>query len=154
MDLHKHPFTPSAQRLQQSLGDSTGLTKTGIHICRLPAGKASTTLHWHSSDDEWFFVLEAGDNALVDIMEHVGHAGAITQRRIQMGDFLGFAAGPHNAHRFYAGDSDLVYLCGGSREKMDMSVYPEIGKRLVTLRDAEVGSWSVDEADVKPAKVE
>ncbi|EIN08703.1 hypothetical protein PUNSTDRAFT_22186, partial [Punctularia strigosozonata HHB-11173 SS5] len=122
-----HPFTPSAQRWQIPLGDKAGINKTGIHFCRLPAGNKSTTLHWHSTDDEWFFILEAGQDAIVDIMEDVGGDGLpeseLVRHSIQRGDFLGFPAGPQNAHRFHAGDADLVYLCGGSREKVDITYY-------------------------------
>jgi uncharacterized cupin superfamily protein len=158
MELRKHPFTPSAQRFQLPVGDKTGITKTGVHFCRLPAGNTSTTLHWHSSDDEWFFIVEAGSNAVVDVMENVGYddspKSGIVQQRIEKGDFLGFPAGPQNAHRFHAGDADLVYLCGGSRERMDTTFYPELAKRLVINREGTTKFWSVNDADVKPPKVE
>nr|VWO97397.1 Mannitol dehydrogenase [Ganoderma boninense] len=61
LEHRAHPIDAANIRHQVSLGDNTGLTRLGVHYCRLAAGATSTTLHWHSHEDEWFYVLQAGE---------------------------------------------------------------------------------------------
>ncbi|KAI0747236.1 hypothetical protein C8Q80DRAFT_1080656, partial [Daedaleopsis nitida] len=122
-------------RYQISLGDSTGLTKTGVHLCRLPAGATSTTMHWHSHDDEWMYVLEADAGATLLVWEPSGSgAGSGSggaqkeevvprEEPVKAGDFLGFKAGVVRAHALRAGTSEMVYLVGGSRVPLEVSHY-------------------------------
>jgi uncharacterized cupin superfamily protein len=142
-------MNPAAKRSQVSLGDTTGLTKTGIHHVRLPGGGIeSTTLHYHMEDDEWFYILDAPDGAVICTKDGTSE---IKEETVRKGDFLAFAAGRELAHRFRnEGDRDLVYLCGGSREKIDVCRYPEIGKWLVDNR-AEGTEWVVDGANIMHA---
>jgi len=71
------------------------------------------------------------------------------QKKIQTGDFLGFPAGTKNGHALKSGDSELVYLVGGSRKMLDIAHYPDKGQRLVIDRTGPVSSWVVEEKDVK-----
>ncbi|PIL26861.1 hypothetical protein GSI_11041 [Ganoderma sinense ZZ0214-1] len=165
LEHRPHPIDGANFRYQVSLGDSTGLTRLGVHYCRLPAGATSTTLHWHSHEDEWFYVLQAGDGARLLVWEPDEHSSSggrgggeeITPReeRVQAGDFVGFKAGVRRAHAFRAGEEEeMVYLVGGSREPLDVSHYPTAGKRQVvdlTGPDLDVGSWTVEEKEVKPS---
>ncbi|KAI0703313.1 hypothetical protein C8Q76DRAFT_586464, partial [Earliella scabrosa] len=118
-----HPVVSANHRYQVSLGDSTGLSKTAVHYCRLPAGATSTTLHWHSHDDEWMYILDAGEGAVMLIWE--GGEGEIVPREeaIKTGDFFGFKAGVERAHAFRAGTTEMVYILGGSREPLDVTHY-------------------------------
>ncbi|KAI0699050.1 hypothetical protein C8T65DRAFT_660212 [Cerioporus squamosus] len=127
-----HPVVNTNHRYQLSLGDKTGLSKTAVHLSRLPAGATSTTLHWHTHEDEWFYVLEASSDAVLLIWEGEGE-GAVSkegeavvprEEDVKPGDFLGFKAGVPRAHAFRAGTKDMVYLIGGSREDLDISHYP------------------------------
>jgi len=150
-----HVMVPSNERYQLRIGDQTGLTKTGVHLCRLPPDTTSTTLHWHSHEDEWFYIVEAGENAVLLLREggqtDAEEATAETKEiRVRKGDFLGFPGGQRNAHALRSGDAELVYLMGGSREPLDVTHYPEIGKRKVTDQTGRGLTWAVEDRDVKP----
>ncbi len=163
LEHRPHPIDGANYRYQVSLGDSTGLTKLGVHFCRLPAGATSTTLHWHSHEDEWFYVVQAGEDARLLVWEPSdgeqglgGEAGVEEvvprEERVRVGDFVGFKAGVRRAHAFKAGGEEMVYLVGGSREALDVSYYPTAGRRqLIDSADLAGGNWAVEEKDVKPS---
>ncbi|RPD53467.1 hypothetical protein L226DRAFT_554071 [Lentinus tigrinus ALCF2SS1-7] len=145
-----HPIVHTNHRYQLSLGDITGLTKTAVHLGRLPPGATSTTLHWHTHEDEWFYVLEAGPDAVLLVWEgdsEVKDREVVVPReeRVQKGDFFGFKAGVPCAHAFRAGATEMVYLIGGSREPLDISRYPAEGKSRIVSREAE---WTVEDRSV------
>ncbi|EMD34629.1 hypothetical protein CERSUDRAFT_125217 [Gelatoporia subvermispora B] len=146
LDQSKHRF-----RFQVPIGDNAGLTKTGVHFCRLPPSTTSTMLHWHSTEDEWFYIIEAGDDAALLLREgdemEAGKQTDTKEIRIQTGDFLGFAAGKESAHALRSGGAELVYLLGGSREPLDVCQYPELGRRMVL--DRAGGKWTVEEQAVQ-----
>ncbi|KAI9061567.1 hypothetical protein FKP32DRAFT_1594366 [Trametes sanguinea] len=160
LDLRRHPIDSANHRYALSLGDTTGLTKTGVHFCRLPPGATSTTLHHHTHDDEWYYILHAGEGAVLVLYEPPAEsaAGAGTAREapreeeIKSGDFIGFKAGAGyaRAHALRAGSKEVVYLVGGSREPMDMSVYPLMERRLVVDRSGGgVQTWAVDDKNIE-----
>ncbi|EMD34628.1 hypothetical protein CERSUDRAFT_116802 [Gelatoporia subvermispora B] len=148
-----HVMVPSNERYQMRIGHQTGLTKTGVHFCRLPPHTTSTTLHWHSHEDEWFYIIEAGDNAVLLLREggrnDEEEAAATTKEvPIRKGDFLGFAGGQRTAHALRSDDTEIVYLMGGSREALDVTHYPEIGKRKVTDQTGKGMVWAVEDRNV------
>ena len=162
LEHRAHHIVAANQRYQLSLGDSTGLTSTGVHLCRLAAGATSTTLHYHAHDDEWVYVLDAGgDGAVLLVWEgdpsvgggSGGEEGAIVPREeaLRTGDFLGFKAGVPRAHALRAGPAgDVVYLLGGSRLPVDVCYYPAQGKRMVTESTAPGAvAWTVRDEDAK-----
>ncbi|TBU57164.1 hypothetical protein BD310DRAFT_930144 [Dichomitus squalens] len=162
LEHRPHPVVASNERYQVSLGDSAGLTKLGVHYCRLPPGATSTTLHWHSHEDEWFYILEAGEDARLLIWEpgeneradgKVAMEEEVIPREegLKAGDFIGFKAGIQRAHALKAGEREMVYLLGGSREPLDVSHYPGSGRRQVV--DSTMGSvsWMVDDKDIRPS---
>ncbi|KZT18947.1 hypothetical protein NEOLEDRAFT_1048986, partial [Neolentinus lepideus HHB14362 ss-1] len=115
-----HPLSPKVHREQVRLGDLTGLTKTGVHIVRLPPHNESSVLHWHNNDDEWIYILSAGEGAVMRIKE--GDKDG-KEEPLKDGDFFGFPAGTKNAHLMKSNDEEVVYLVGGSREKLDVCYY-------------------------------
>ncbi|KAI0366066.1 hypothetical protein BV20DRAFT_972257, partial [Pilatotrama ljubarskyi] len=136
-----HPMDSANHRYTVLLGDSTGMTKTGVHFCRLPPGATSTTLHYHTNDDEWYYIIDAGEGATLILWEPAESPDIEGQEKkaepreeeVKTGDFIGFKAGLENApaHALRAGSTEMVYLVGGSREKADNSVYPLLGSRLL-----------------------
>lgn len=149
-----HPIDNNNEWYTASLGDSTGLTNTAVHFCRLTPGATSTTLHWHSHEDEWMFIVDAGEGAVAIIWEGSEGDGEATQREetIRTGDFFGFKGGVQRAHAFRAGSKEMTYLVGGSSTRLDISYYPEHGKARVN--DSQVGAlcWAVeDKAVYKPS---
>lgn len=140
-----HPLNPSGTtRHQHSLGDATGLRQLGVHMCRVPPGETTTVVHWHSADDEWFHILEAGPGARLIIRDDA--EGFTREEDIQKGDFLGFPAGVKRGHALRAGEGELVYLMGGTRKELDLCVYPELGKTLVIERAGVMEDFFVKDA--------
>ncbi|KDQ53747.1 hypothetical protein JAAARDRAFT_39063 [Jaapia argillacea MUCL 33604] len=164
-----HRFNPSAHRSQSNISDSTSLTKSIVHLCRLPPNSESTAMHWHTCDDEWVYVVEAGEGARVVVVEldevaqveegeegvkgkeakgeakgeGEGGKGEIKTKEIPIhkGDFLGFPAGARIGRLLKSGPTEVVYLMGGSRESFDVCHYPLLGRRLVIDRTAGGSGW-------------
>ncbi|KAI0747253.1 hypothetical protein C8Q80DRAFT_1121841 [Daedaleopsis nitida] len=145
-----HHVDRANHRYQISLGDSTGLTKTAT----------STTLHWHSYDDEWMYVLVADAGATLLVWEPSvsgsgSESGGVRKEEVvsreeplKAGDFLGFKAGVVRAHALRAGTSEMVYLVGGSRVPLEVSHFPSAGVRQVTDSEGNGGSWKAKDEDV------
>jgi uncharacterized cupin superfamily protein len=114
----RHPFNPASEIHMIRLGDRTGLTRVGVSLARVPAGKESFVLHAHTLQEEWVFVLEGrGHVQLGDV-----------DVEIAAGDFIGFPTDgtPHVIRN--SSDADLVFLQGGERREGDRGVFPTIGK--------------------------
>jgi len=118
-ELHvRHPFNPASEIHMTRLGDRTGLTRIGISIARVPAGKESFILHAHTLEEEWVYVLSgSGHVQLGDDELPIGP-----------GDFVGFPPDgtPHVIRN--RSDAELVYLQGGERRPGDRGIFPTIGK--------------------------
>lgn len=114
-----HPLDATIVRHTRSLGDATGLATIGVHLVRLESGQTSSVQHTHQQDEEWVYVLAGRGVANIGEERH----------EVEMGDFMGFAAGSpsHNLHNPHA--EDLVYLVGGNRLPFDICDYPLVGKR-------------------------
>lgn len=131
------------------LGDATGMTQLGVHLCRLAPGQTSTVLHWHSSDEEWLYVLEAAPGSKLLIRENAEDAAAETrEEEVLKGDFLGFPAGVKNAHALRAGEGELLFLVGGTRKELDLCVYPELKTTVVIERKGAVKGFAVKEENI------
>ncbi|EKM57273.1 uncharacterized protein PHACADRAFT_254958 [Phanerochaete carnosa HHB-10118-sp] len=140
-----HPLNPECIRQSFSLGDACGLTKLGVHVCRVAPHTQSSVLHWHSNEDEWIYILEAGGSGATVIIQ-AGDDAALKEEKAQKGDFFAFPAGKRISHALRAGDQELVYLCSGSRLEMDVCTYPSVGKSLVIDRTKGGSNWFVNES--------
>ena len=115
------------------LSDTGSLTQFGAFIETLPPGSASSTLHWHTSEDEMVHLL-TGTVTLVE--------GA-TETVMQPGDTACFKAGVAVGHCL-RNDSAAVatYLVIGTRSGDDRVTYPLTGESVMicdglkTYRDA------------------
>ena len=122
-ETFSHPFNPRSEISGTSLSDSTGLTRIGVHLMRVPPGREAFVYHSHHTEEEWCYVLSGRGLAVVDGVEHA----------LEPGDFMGFPA-PSVAHVLKnAGSEDLVYLSGGERHLAEVADYPEQGKRMVRV---------------------
>ncbi|KAJ7613924.1 cupin domain-containing protein [Roridomyces roridus] len=124
-----HPLDPSRVRHTVSLGDETGITKTGIHKTTLEPGMKSTVEHFHDVEEEWVYILEGSGMLL--------RAGVGEDTPLAVGDFVGWstAEGHHGQpHALQAGAEGISYLCGGSRQPVDFCHYPLIKKGLLINR--------------------
>lgn len=109
---------PCAARRRFRLGDAAGLTQFGVNLTYLPPGGWSSQRHWHTSEDEFIYVLQ-GEVTLVS------EAGEETLRP---GDCAGFNAGDPDGHHLQnRGDSEAVILEVGTRNpRSDAVHYPDI----------------------------
>lgn len=107
------------------LSDSGGLTQFGAFIETLPPGSASSTLHWHASEDELVHLL-SGTVTLVE---------GDTETPMHPGDTACFKAG-HPVGHCLRNDSDApaAYIVIGTRSGEDIVTYPLTGDT-VTIRD-------------------
>ena len=120
---HVHQFNEHAIRHTVSLSDIAGLTKFGLHLVRVEAGDETTTHHNHEESDEFIYVL-SGELSL-----RYGDE----QYQLKAGDFAAFPA--HGAAHSMRNDSDAdaTYLMGGSRPPIDITLYPDINRKMYKI---------------------
>jgi uncharacterized cupin superfamily protein len=87
--LYPPPYDgPCRARQRTRLGYAAGLTQFGVNLLKLPPGAWSSQRHWHTSEDEFVYVL-SGEVVLVT------NDGEETLRA---GDAAGFPANDANGH--------------------------------------------------------
>lgn len=108
----------SANRLKQALGDLGGLTDFGVNLVFLPPGEWSSQRHWHSTEDEFVYVL-AGEITLIE------DGGATL---LMPGDCAAFPKSVANGHHLInRSDEPAQYLeIGARRPAEDVCHYPDI----------------------------
>ena len=109
---------PCKPRRRWRLGDAMGLDQFGVNLLRLPAGAWSSQRHWHTTEDEFVWVVEGE----VVLIEEDGETVLVA------GDCAGFKAGVPNGHRIEnRSDREAVLLEVGSRRPADDACdYPDI----------------------------
>jgi uncharacterized cupin superfamily protein len=116
------PFDqPCLKRLRNALGEAAGLTQFGVNLLRLAPGVWSSQRHWHTSEDEFVYVLSGEVVLVTDGAEDI----------LRAGDCAGFAAGVANGHHLQnRGDADALILeIGSRRPDADDVEYPDIDLR-------------------------
>jgi uncharacterized cupin superfamily protein len=76
-------------REKRRLAHALGLTKIGVNLTTLPAGKESSMRHWHTHEDELVYVLEGEVVLRTDAGEQLLSAGMCA----------GFPAGIADGHQ-------------------------------------------------------
>jgi uncharacterized cupin superfamily protein len=140
-----HPLDPKVFRYRLNLGDKCGLTQGGVHINTIPPNNISTVPHWHSHEDEWFYIIKAGEGARILLYED-GESEP-RDEEVKTGDFFGFPAGKKLAHAFKTGADEMVYLVGGSRKDVEVCHYPVIKTKGVIDRGGRI-YWGVKEEHI------
>jgi uncharacterized cupin superfamily protein len=112
------PFdAPCAERVRQRLGNAGGLADFGVNLMRLPPGNWSSQRHWHSSEDEFVYVLE-GELTLIED-DH--------ETMLCAGDCAAFPKDSGNGHHFInKSDVTAVYLEIGTRSPADVTICSDI----------------------------
>jgi uncharacterized cupin superfamily protein len=107
-------------REKRRLGDACGLTKVGINLTTLHPGTASSMRHWHTSEDEFIYMLEGEVVLKTDAGEQVLTAGMCA----------GFRAGAKDGHQLLnRGGRPAVYLEISNRDPEDVGEYSEADLR-------------------------
>jgi uncharacterized cupin superfamily protein len=105
------------------LGIPTGLTRTGVNLYRIAAGKESLIYHVHYYEEEWIYVLSGRGVAEIDGVEH----------EVGPGDFMGFPTKPtavaHHLRNPF--DVELVYLSGGENREVEIADFPKLQRRMI-----------------------
>jgi len=116
---------PLEGRMRRRLGEALELTKFGVNLCHLPPGGWSSQRHWHSSQDEFVYVLEGEVTLITDAGEQVLGPGAAA----------GFPAGRADGHHFVnRGSVTAVLLEVGDRPAQESVDYPDIDMKADLVR--------------------
>jgi uncharacterized cupin superfamily protein len=103
-------------REKRPLGEALGLTRVGINLTTLPAGKESSMRHWHSHEDEFVYVLEGE----VVLRTESG------EQRLTAGMCAGFPAGSADGHQLInRSERSAVYLEISNRDPEDGAHYSD-----------------------------
>ena len=116
------PFDiPCRNRVRHVLGDAAGLTQFGVNLLRLAPGAWSSQRHWHSTEDEFIWVVSGEVTLVTDAGEEV----------LRPGDCAGFKAGVADGHHLQnqSGSDALVLEIGSRRPGEDAAEYPDIDLR-------------------------
>lgn len=112
------PFAePAGQRVRKALGHAGGLTDFGVNLTELPPGAWSSQRHWHTSEDEFVYVLSGELTLITDAGEQVLHANDCAA-------FPGNVANGH--HLINRSDALATYLEIGTRADTDVCHYPDV----------------------------
>lgn len=112
------PFDQIAKdRVRQALGDAAGLTQFGVNLLQLPPGSASSQRHWHTTEDEFVYVLSGEVTLVGDKGEEV----------LRAGDCAGFPKNNGDGHQL-VNKSEAMAVCLeiGTRTDTDLCTYPDI----------------------------
>ena len=105
-----------AGRVKKRLGDAAGLKNFGVNLVKLEPGSCSALRHWHSSQDEFIFILEGELTLVTDAGEQT----------LLPGMAAGFPAAEADGHHLINRSSAAaVYLEVGDRTAGDMATYPD-----------------------------
>jgi len=109
--------TPCRARERIKLGDPAELSQFGVNLLRLPPGAWSSQRHWHTSEDEFVYVLSGEVVLATDGGEEV----------LRAGDAAGFPAGDTDGHCLQnRSDLDAQVLEIGTRIPGDTGHYSDI----------------------------
>jgi len=113
------PFdAPCAGRTRRALGDAAGLDQFGVNLQRLAPGAWTSQRHWHTTEDEFTWVVSGEVVLVTDEGETV----------MRTGDCAGFKAGVANGHHIQnrSGAEAVLLEIGTRRPGVDACDYPDI----------------------------
>ena len=114
---YPEPFrSRMGERLKRRLGDACGLTQFGVNLVTLGANGQSALRHWHSSEDEFVYMLSGEVVLVTDAGEQLLRAGMCA----------GYPGGKADAHHLINRSAHpATYLEIGSRIDTDNVFYPD-----------------------------
>jgi uncharacterized cupin superfamily protein len=134
------PFdAPCAERIRKRLGDAGGLSDFGVNLLHLPPGAWSSQRHWHSTEDEFVYVL-SGEVVLV-----TGKGEEV----LRAGDCAAFPKGVADGHQLINKSAAMaICLEVGTRTNDDFCVYPDIDMQI----DSRVGVFAHKDGTPYPTR--
>jgi uncharacterized cupin superfamily protein len=116
--LYPPPFDePCRARARTRLGDPAGLTQFGVNLLHLPPGAWSSQRHWHTSSDEFVYVLSGEVTLVTNSGEEI----------LRAGDAAGFSADDSDGHCLQnRSGTDATVLEIGTRVPGDTAHYSDI----------------------------
>ncbi len=124
-----HPWNPNSEIVGTRLSSLVGLSRTGVSLVRIPAGKESFVYHSHHREEEWIYVISGRGIAEIDGEEY----------EVAAGDFMGFPTPSVAHHLRNPHEEELVYLVGGENLDVEVADFPRLGKRMLRRgQDVEV----------------
>ena len=135
------PFDkPCRERVRKPLGEAAGLTDFGINLLTLPPGAWSSQRHWHSSEDEFVYVVSGELVLVTDEGETV----------LRAGDCAGFPKGASNGHHL-VNRSNAQAMCleiGTRTAGVDVCTYSDIDMMI----DDKVGKYVRKDGSAYPER--
>ena len=114
-------------RIKRALGDAGGLSQFGVNLTTLEPGAISAQRHWHSSEDEFVYILDGTLTLVTDAGEE----------QLSAGMAAAFPAGDANGHQIVnRGSQPATYLEIGTRTMDEDVVYSDIDM-LMQKRDGK-----------------
>lgn len=128
-----HPWNPNSEIFGTRLSALVGLSRIGVNLLRVPAGKESFVYHSHYREEEWIYIISGRAVAEIDGEEF----------EVAAGDFMGFPTPSVAHHLRNPYDEDLVYLVGGESLDVEIADFPRLGKRMLRRgQDIEIYEMS------------
>lgn len=115
-----HPWNPHSSFSGVRLANLTGLSRAGVSLMRVPAGKESFIYHAQWREEEWIYIISGHGAAEIEDEEF----------DVGPGDFMGFPAGVAH-HLRNPNSEDLVYLVGGENVDLEVADFPRLGRRML-----------------------
>jgi uncharacterized cupin superfamily protein len=130
-----HPWNPNSEIVGTRLSALVGLSRIGVNLLRVPAGKESFVYHAHHREEEWIYIVSG--RGIAEIDDEVFEVAA--------GDFMGFPTPSVAHHLRNPYEEDLVYLVGGENLDVEVADFPRLGKRMLR-RGQDVEVYEVSDA--------
>lgn len=103
----------------RKLGEFGRSERIGVHIEEIPPGRWNSTFHWHTHEEEHFYILEG------EGLFRIGNK----RLKIRGGEYVVFPPNGRAGHAMQnTGKRPLKYLVIGTRESGDVCVYPDSRK--------------------------
>lgn len=109
---------PGYEGTEQRIGEHLGAQTTGLRRTVLAPGALSCPPHWHTAEEEIFYVLDGSGEALLDDATFAVRPGSVLVR----------PPGTRVAHALRGGPDGLTYLGWGTRVHADLVYYPRSRK--------------------------
>ncbi len=124
--------------VDRDAGSACGSYRAGLRHVTLAPGTRSCPAHWHSAEEELFYMLDGDGEATLGDDAHPVEVGSVLVR----------PPGTQVPHQLRAGPDGLTYVAFGTRVPGDLCVFPRSGKVSLggmTFRLAPVDYWEGEE---------